>query len=441
MAALPPAPTSEIGYAGPYWGSFGTSIGSFWTVPDPDETPELRWPLSVRVFDQMRRQDAQVKSVLRAVTHPVRRTTWRIDPNGARDEVVQFVATDLGLPVVGEPLVTPVRTRDRFSWAEHLQHALLSLPFGHMFFEQVYRYENGQAHLRKLAPRMPRTLERIGVATDGGLLGIQQYGSEAPIPVNRLVAYVPEREAGNWVGESMLRAGYKNWLLKDRLLRIQVAAIERSGIGVPLYKAADGEQDLTAGTKLAQSWRGGDSSGAAIPFGADMVLRGVEGRLPDVNAAIQYHDEQMARAALAHFLNLGTQTGSWALGSTFADFFTLSLQSVAAVFADVGTAHIVEDLVDVNFGEDEPAPRIVFEEIGSRAPLTAEAINMLVVCGALVPDRPLEQHLRDTYGLPLKDPDAPDPAPVVGQAPPADPGAPPAADPAPADDTASPEGK
>lgn len=44
----------------------------------------------------------------------------------------------------------------------------------------------------------------------------------------------------------------------------------------------------------------------------------MSGDLPDTDAPIKYHDEQIARAVLAHFLNLGTQTGSWALGSTFA---------------------------------------------------------------------------------------------------------------------------
>jgi hypothetical protein len=37
--------------------------------------------------------------------------------------------------------------------------ALLMLPFGHMFFEQVVRIdEQGLARLRKLGPRMPRTI-------------------------------------------------------------------------------------------------------------------------------------------------------------------------------------------------------------------------------------------------------------------------------------------
>ena len=75
-----------------------------------------------------------------------------------------------------------------------------------------------------------------------------------------------------------------------------------------------------------------------------------------------YYDEQMANSALAHFLNLGKQTGSWALG-TFADFFALADQTTALQIADTANQHIVEDLVDLNWGEGEPARRIVFDEI------------------------------------------------------------------------------
>lgn len=401
-------PTRELGYVNPAAG--------WWMPPSEETTPELRWPRSVEVYDQMRRQDAQVTSVLRAVTLPVRRTAWRIDPGEARPEVVELVATDLGLPVTGQPAAPPRRTRDRFSWATHLQTALLMIVYGHSYFEQVYRLESGLARLRKLALRPAKTISAINVATDGGLESIEQYApaggfaAMAKIPVNRLVAYVHDREGGNWLGTSLLRPAYKHWLIKDRLLRVQAQTIDRNGMGVPLYRGAENEQDLTKGTELAKAWRSGENSGAAVPHGADLLLRGVEGDLPDAEPAIRYHDEQIARAVLAHFLNLGTQTGSWALGSTFADFFTFSLQTLAEQVADTANAHIVEDLVDVNFGEDEPAPRIVFDEIGSKHGATAQAIKMLIDAGAIFPDRQLEEFIRTAFGLPLKD--SPSPAPT-----------------------------
>ena len=400
------APVSEIGYAS------RSQVLGWLEFAEDEPTPELRWPRSIEVYDAMRSQDAQVGSVLRAVTYPVRRTPWRIAQAGARDEVTEFVADNLGLPIVGaEPRPLP-RTRDRFSWAEHLRMALLMLPFGHAYFEQVYRIVDGRARLRKLGERLPRTIEKIDVADDGGLVGITQFSSKVgarvrPIPVDRLVAYVLEREGGNWVGRSVLRGCYKNWLLKDRLLRVDAQTIERNGMGIPLYKGGEGEKDLSAGLTMARSWRAGDSSGAAVPHGADMVLRGVEGDLPQALPSIRYHDEQIGRSVLAHFLNLGTQTGSWALGSTFADFFTMSLQALAEQVADVASQHIVEDLVDVNWGEDEPAPRVVFDEIGSKQAATAAALKMLVDAGILRPDRSLEEEARQQYGLPPKDSPAP----------------------------------
>lgn len=412
------APTNEIGYGNPY--------GSWWAYAS-EETPELRWPLSIRVYDAMRRQDAQVISVLRAVTLPVLRTPWRINPGDSRPEVAQMVAEDLGLPLLGGAAVPPQRTKDRFAWGEHLRMALLCLAYGHMFFEQVYRIDDdGFARLRKLAPRMPRTINRIDVDIDGGLVAIRQMypaGGKpviAEIPVARLVAYVHEREGGDWLGTSLIRSAYKNWLIKDRLLRVQAQTIERNGMGVPVYYGAEGAEvtDLEKGEEIASSYRSGDAAGAALPFGAKLQLQGVIGNLPDANVAIRYHDEQIARSTLAHFLNLGTQTGSWALGSTFADFFTMSLQTLAQQVADTANQHIVEDLVDINFGPDEIAPRIVFDEIGSRRDATAEAIKALIESGALVPDPKLEEFFRTSFGLPSKEAGAQPPAPDTSAPPP-----------------------
>ena len=409
----------EIGYQNgllPTWATISAQTH--------EANPDLLWPESINVFDKMRREDAQVASVFRAVTLPIRSTKWEIDPAGARDEVVKFVATDLGLPIKGQDPVAPLRTRGRFSFREHLRLALLELVYGHSYFEQVYRIErdadgNFRAHLGKLAWRPPRTISNIKVAGDGGLISIEQYGKAGKpveIPVTQLVAYVNEREGANWIGQSVLRSAYKNWLLKDRELRAQALTIERNGLGVPVYTSApvpDGmtggdaktwqEEEKAAGLKIAKDFRAGEQSGASLRNGAKLELIGVTGDLPDTEKPIRYQDEQIARAVLAHFLNLGTETGSWALGSTFADFFANSLNAVADQVADTFNQHVIEDVVDANWGESEPAPRLVPAAIGSEHPATAEAIKSLIDAKALTPDEQLESHLRALYGLPVKD--------------------------------------
>lgn len=390
----------------------------WWSSLDDERTPELRWPLSMDVFGRMRREEAQVASVLRAVKMPVRRSPRRIDGAGCRPEVVRLVAEDLGLPVVGEQASAPRRTRDRFSFPDHLRLALTSLDFGHAVFEQVYRLDpSGAFRLRKLGWRPPKTISKWDEASDGGLVAVEQnvIGTKvARLDVSRLVVYSNERE-DSWIGQSLLRPAYKYWLLKDQLLRIQQQTIDRNGMGVPVYVAPavtderltqDQARDLVqqqidAGLEIAKSFKSGETAGASIANGAMLNLKGVEGKLPDALPVIRYYDEQMARAVLAHFLNLGTETGSWALGTTFADFFTLSLQAVSDQIDDVINAHVIEDLVDVNFGPDEPAPRIVSDQIG--ASLTAEALKSLVDARVITPDEPLENFTRESYGLPVRD--------------------------------------
>lgn len=413
-----PRATPEQGYASPNV--------SYWDL-DPEQTPELRWPESIDVYDRMRRQDGQVISVLEAVMLPVQSTTWQLDPAGARDEVVQHVADDLGLGVKGaDPSgAPPRRLRNRFSWSQHLEWALLKLVFGHMFFEQVYNPPgtDGLLHLRKLAPRWPRTIAKVNVATDGGLVSIEQYppaGSSGPVvlDVSRLVAYVHKREGANWLGVSLLRPAYKNWLLKDRTLRTWTQALDRNGMGIPWYTAGDPEEDLTKGEALAKGLRAGDNSGGAGPTGSTMTLLGVQGKVMDPEKAVRYHDELIAKSVLAHFTNLGqsTGTGSYALGVSFIDFFLESLQNLAQSIADTATQHVVEDLVDLNWGPDEPAPRIVFEPIGQNPSAVVAAVQVLIGAGAIFPDPALDAFVRKLVGLPPKAPlpSRPAPAPTPG---------------------------
>lgn len=411
---------AEIGYqADPGVVSWGTLVA--WTH---ETNPDLQWPLSIDVFDRMRREDPQVKSVLRAVTLPILRTEWVLDGTGCRDEVTEHVAADMGLPVKGKPAKAPLRTKGRFSFREFLRLALLELVYGHSVFEQVYDQssEPGRAHLAKLAWRPPRTISDFEVAKDGGLVAVKQRGTaggrEVRIPVDRLVVFVNEREGANWVGESLLRAAYKMAILKDRVLRIQALTAERNGLGLPVFIAPDFpegmdddaalawmDEQIEKGLELVKAARAGDDAGASIAHGAQLQFVGVQGNLPDTNAPIRYYDEQIARAVLAHFLNLGTETGSWALGSTFANFFTDSLNAVAQHIADVINQHVIEDLVDANWGSNEPAPRLLPAAIGEQQQITAEAIRALIECGAVQVDEPLRAYVRDKFGLPVEDPD------------------------------------
>lgn len=390
-----------------------------WVAETNEENPDLQWPKSINVFDRMRREDPQVKSVLRAVTLPIMRTEWAIDGTGCRPEVVAHIAADLGLPIKGQPPTAPLRTKGRFSFKEFLRLALLSLVYGHSYFEQVYDQSTGATHLAKLAWRPPRTITNIEVARDGGLVAIEQGGlmgsGKVRIEVEHLVAFVHEREGANWLGESLLRSAYKMWILKDRVLRIQALTAERNGLGMPVFTAGEPPEgdfdqmvewldaEIKRGLEIVKQARAGEAAGVSLSKESTFQFVGVSGKLPDTDKPIRYYDEQIARAVLAHFLNLGTETGSWALGSTFANFFTDSLNAVAQNMADVIQQHVIEDLVDKNWGSAEPAPRIVPAAIGEQQQITAESIKALIESGAIKVDDSLRAYVRDKFGLPVED--------------------------------------
>lgn len=392
-------------------------FGGFWEAFNQEKTPELRWPLSVSVYGRMRREESQVVSVMRAVKMPVRRTPRSLDGAGCDPRVVQHVAEDIGLPILGaDTAAAPARRqRDRFSFAEHLRLALTSLDYGHSAFEQVYRPVGGLYRLRKLGWRPPSTITKFDEASDGGLKAIEQNG-DIRLDVSRLVVYCNEREE-SWIGQPLLRPAYKYWLLKDQLLRIGQQTVQRNGMGVPTITAPSVPEGVTgqdaidwldaqisAGLEIVRKLRAGDTTGVSLANGGLFAMKGTEGRLPDALGFIRYYDEQTARAVLAHFLNLGgdESTGSYALGDTFQDFFTNSLQAVSDGFDDVFNCHVIEDLVDVNYGPDEPAPRLVSDQIG--AALSAEALKSLVEAGVITADEKLESFTRRRFGLPVADP-------------------------------------
>ncbi|MGN7133392.1 phage portal protein family protein [Rhodococcoides corynebacterioides] len=414
----------EVGYV--------NGDGTDWQHWDQNEkVPELQWPQAINVYSRMMKEDGRVASVIQAIGLPIRRTAWRIDPNGASPEVTAFVAQNLGLPIkASEAAGSMPRTRGRFSWAKHLQAALLMLPYGHSYFEQVYRVDDqDRTWLHKLAPRPQKSISKITVALDGGLESITQNPPAGPltvasmlpdgfvIPVSRLVAYTRDAEPGDWLGSSLLRPAYKHWILKDELMRIQAAAARRNGMGIPVGTAAaeDDQEEVDQMQQIASNLRGGMASGVGLAKGQALALLGVQGNLPDMQQAIEYHDKQIALAGLAHFLNLD-RGGSYSLASVLNDTFVQSVQTFAESIAETANAHIVEDLVDINFGEEEPAPRIVFDEIGSRQDATAAALSMLVQAGLLEPDDVLKITVRQSLGLPSKnaEPEQPAPAPEEG---------------------------
>lgn len=378
-----------------------------------ERVADLRWPRNQETYAQMLRTSPKVAQVAMAITQPIERATWRVSANGAPDEIVQHVADDLRLPVHGrEEGVSKRRHDGRVNWQEHLQRVLQTPFYGVSFFEQVYEVgADGREHLVKLAPRPNLTISKINIAGDGGLISIEQKPlagkSQVVIPVDHLVAYVYRPMDTSWTGESLLRPVHKHWQAIADLEVLEFQIIHRNGMGIPKHKQSlntapeERAEERDSGLKMAQALQAGEAAGLTLNPGADMELMGVTGHLASTEKPIAYHNNKIAEAMLANFLNLDGGGGSYALAGTQADFFFQALQTIADWIASTANQHIVEDLVRIAFPEyDGPAPMITFTPIAAKKDLAPGDLAQLVNAGALIKEPNLEGWLRQNYDIP-----------------------------------------
>lgn len=355
MPTVPKPPTGEVGKVIPQpatWSSLSSLAAS-------DRVPELRWPLSVRAYEQMM-DDAQIEGLYGSTTFPLLEYKWWLDPNGADEATTSLLAEDLGLPV-GEPQDgddDPVRLAGRFDFSEHLMEALFAPIYGHYYFEVVGEdidRPGAPWTLRKLSPRAPQTLQEIKAQADGGLLWIKQKGASfntqgatlfaqqaQPINVDRLVAYVWSPTATRrWIGRSIIRSLYRNWLCKDVLIRVDVTNHERAG-GIPYVRTDEtwNGTSLSDLAQLAQDVHVTENGGAALPPGAWLELLRAGGT--NVIDSARYHDEQMAMVWQQQVRMLGSsQSGNRALGEVMMSMEAMFRRSVASWFLRTFNRHVI----------------------------------------------------------------------------------------------------
>lgn len=408
------APTRLVGSVNDY--QYGTIVADVY-----EYIPDLLYPLSVRVYAEMRR-DSRLTAILDGYALQLRRAQWQLDGAGCRPEVTQFVADCLGLNVVGEDKASGARRRG-VSWNEHLRAALLSQVWGHYGFEMEATIDgDGRARLTTLAERIPATITAIHAdPKTGALLGVDQQltaRQRSPqITADRLVFYSRNREGNGWQGTSLIRAAYAPWLLKREMMRVAAISNRRWGAGVPVAQALPGTNP-TAGQmqeaqRLASSARAGDQAGASMPPGFRLDIVGLSGSIPDTLGFIRFLNQEIAQATLMQHIDLGTsESGSRALGSAFIDSWTLALESEAEAIADTITRQGAARIVDWNWGDTEPVPRVVVSGIGSRREVTAESLQLLLSSGAMSADPGLEAWVRREYRLPERE-NTPTPAPTA----------------------------
>lgn len=350
------APTGALrGAANP--GAGGIAPWASFAAQTREHVPELRWPRRNVTYERVL-TDAQAFGLYLAMAQPAESYGWWVHPNGNDSGAVAALAEDVGLPVFqgageaseafrldsGAEGIERVSLPDEFDFGDLLHEALFAPVFGHYFFEFAGELDGRTWRMTDLAPLHPATLAEVRSNRDGSLRDVSQKGaatfamqggtlwaSGAPrIGPERLVPFVYWPDATQrWLGRSLFRPLYRNWLCKDVLLRVDVTNHEKSG-GVPVVRTDNtyAGVDLADLQRLAAEFRVDEEAGAAMPPGAWLEL--LTAGSSNVIESVRYHDEQMSFVWGSMVRQLGqTPNGSRALGETFDVHEVLARRSVA----------------------------------------------------------------------------------------------------------------
>lgn len=421
------APNGDL--TGPQSGEAGSdATNAWWTkylMGGPDVNPELTGRNKFFVYDEMRKTDASVKSMLLFLKLPIRSAVWGLDPRAAdtRSEpdalsilIRDFVAQNLGLAHHDGWL--------DFSWDETVQTALTMLEMGCSWEEMVWadvrqwNDADGDTHLvrplSRLAPRLPQTVNWVEYDKGRVVELVQTLPGTDPIPGDKLVHMVWEREGVNWEGVSMLRPAWGPWALKKQLMVNAGIGWDRYALGTPMIYHPPTEEGVETAQQMGRNMRAHEHGylHSPKPQGmakdeADYVVELLNGSqtLADPTHLLTFYSEQIAEAGLQQFVRQGLgRTGARATAEVQVDPYFLALQSIAEYIRLQRSRQVIRKLVAVNFGEeaaDTRLPILSVSKLRSRnLEVVANAVALFEQAGLTFTDRGAVDDVRELLGFP-----------------------------------------
>lgn len=364
--------------------------------------PKLRGLAGLKIYDEMRRSDSQVRATLRLIKTPILAGTWYMEP-ATEDpldvEVAEFVWDNLTKWM-------------SISWAQVLYESLLMVDFGYYMFEKVWTVRDDKIVWKKLAPRHPMDVQEWVMDDHGGPRGLVMYAPDdlfyeegVFIPIDKLLVFSFDKEAGNLEGMSLLRSAYKPWYFKNNLYKIDAIQKERHGIGIPIIKlpANFTDGDKTLANEIGKNLRTNEKAHIVLPPNWVIEFADVKGNPVDAMSSIEHHDKQIARNVLGQFIN--ASSGSTELGEVNVELFNKATRYVSEFIKDTFNKYAIPQLVDFNF-DVERYPELRFRRIGETTDwrTISFAIRNFVGAGIITPDEKLEEWTRNEMDLPRPQP-------------------------------------
>lgn len=396
---------------------------------------ELRGQQAVKIYRQMSETDPVVNAVLTAIVLILRAVDWRVEPSNdtpQAEKEAEFARSLLDdMSHTWEDTVSEIMSMLSFGWAYHEMVLKRRVGPDQKDGSARSKFTDGRIGLRKLPIRSQDSLMRWEMQADGGIDGLWQMppqgGQLLYIPIERALLFRTTSKKNSPEGVSILRAAYRPWYIKKTVEDMEAIGIERELAGLPvvsipakfLAAGASDADKLVAQTytKIARDLKFNQQGGIVIPSDhfpnaagdpssvamVDVKLLSTGGRRAiDTDPVIARYNRNIAMSALADFITLGDQKGSYALSKNKSELFLRACETYLNQVAAVVNRFMLPRIWAYNGISYDLMPEM---KPGRVAPVDlAELgtyIQQLAQAGApLFPNPELSDHLADVAGLP-----------------------------------------
>lgn len=302
--------------------------------------------IGVPTYRKMAEYDAQVRSGLEILGMGVSGVPWEIDHED--DDVKEFITWNL------ERLRRP-------TFDSALKDIMTAHWAGYSVTETVWEFmpdEKKWGLRRELGLKTldPETIKFFTHQT-GRLLKVEQTVGSSPVNLDmkRLLISSFDKKFGNWYGESLLRACYKNWFIKDNMLKFANIAFERFGAPIMLGVAKDIKSSENVEDVLSHLYA--RSVGVLTVQDKEdptdiRVIESKRATMPFMEY-IDYHNRMILQRMLIGEPLLKGGGGVYGPRIPYA-ILERRLKGVQIEIADV-LAYLLDMLVDLNFDTKKPA--------------------------------------------------------------------------------------
>lgn len=384
-----------------------------------------------RILREMAENDPVIGAILFAMETLIRQVTWHVEPADESPAARE----------VADRTWTAFHDMSH-TWANLQSEILTMLTFGWSWLEVIYKksagrdakppsqYDDGLLVWRKMAPRAQETLQRWVFDDEGGVAAMVQLdsaagGGERIIPIEKSLLFRTTSRKNNPEGRSILRNAYRPWYFKKRLEETEAIGVERDLAGLPIAwvppsmlspsASSDEKAALDEIKTIIKRVKRDEQEGVVFPLTYDAkgnklydltLLTAGGQRQFNTDEIITRYDQRIAMTVLGDFILLGHEkVGSFALGATKIDLFSVAIGAWLDEIADVLNTYAIPRMLALNGVPPELYPKLRHAEV-TRIDLKELGTYITDLAGVgydLVSDKQLEEYLRGAANLPRRD--------------------------------------